>query len=147
MYYSTSKRQRNIMTNMKEEQEIIKKCGKGNPFLVPDGYFEDFTRNLMAQLPQKDDFQEDLPELKITTWQRIKPLLYLAAMFIGMIMCVRVVLGEHTNNTTEDISSSVVAIVNLLPDYEQISDEDLASMVQYTMMDNYALYQYLSEIE
>lgn len=146
MDYSTSKRQGNIMTNMKEEQEIIKKCGKGNPFLVPDGYFEDFTRNLMAQLPAKDDIQEDLPELKITTWQRIKPLLYLAAMFIGMIMCVRIVLGEHANNTTEDMSS-IVATVNLLPDYEHISDEELASMVQYTMMDNYALYQYLSEIE
>ena len=72
---------------MKEEQEIIKKCGKGNPFKVPEGYFEDFTRNMMAQLPAKEDAKNDevQTEPRITPWQRIKPLLYMAAMFIGMI--------------------------------------------------------------
>lgn len=134
------------MTNMKEEQDIIKKCGKGNPFTVPEGYFEDFTRNLMAQLPAKEEATatEELQEPRITPWQRIKPLLYMAAMFVGMIVCVRVVLGEHpTTSEPNDITASEFNLKN----FEDISDQELATMVEYTMMDNYSLYQYLSEVD
>lgn len=133
---------------MKEEQEIIRKCGKENPFKVPEGYFEDFTRNLMAQLPEKEEAMagEELPEVRITPWQRIKPLLYMAAMFIGMIVCVRVVLGEHPGVVADDMGNIVVSEYNLA-DFEQMSDEDLSRMVGYTMMDNYTLYQFLTDAE
>lgn len=132
---------------MKEELDIIKKCGKGNPFTVPEGYFEDFTRNLMAELSKKEDeaaIKEDLAP-QITLWQRIKPLLYMAAMFIGMIVCVRVVLGERPDAIAETDMSNVATSEYDWANFEQMSDEDLAAMVEYTMMDNYTLYQYLSE--
>ncbi|MBQ4524744.1 MAG: hypothetical protein IJ467_05785 [Bacteroidaceae bacterium] len=131
---------------MKEEQEIIRKCGKGTPFKVPEGYFEDFTRNLMAQLPEKGSLEEEQPEPSITPWQRIKPLLYLAAMFIGMIVCVRVVLGEQTTIIGDDMENATASEF-VSRDFEQMTDEELCTMVEYTMMDNYTLYQYLSEVE
>lgn len=136
------------MANMKEEQNIISKCGKGNPFKVPQGYFEDFTRNLMAQLSEKEETatEEEMLEPSITLWQRIKPLLYMAAMFIGMILCVRVVLGEKATDFNSTMESSIASEHSLM-DFEQISDEELATMVEYTMMDNYTLYQYLSDAE
>ena len=136
------------MVNMKEEQEIIKKCGKGNPFKVPEGYFEDFTRNMMAQLPAKEDAKNDevQTEPRITPWQRIKPLLYLAAMFIGMIVCVRVVLGEQTAIIGDDMENATASEFASIG-FEQMTDEELCTMVEYTMMDNYTLYQYLSEVE
>lgn len=133
---------------MKEEQEIIRKCGKENPFKVPEGYFEDFTRNLMAQLPEKEEAmaEEELSELRITPWQRIKPLLYMAAMFIGVIVCVRVVLGEYPGTVADNMGNIAVSEYSLA-DFEQMSDEDLSRMVGYTMMDNYTLYQYLTDAE
>lgn len=136
------------MANMKEEQNIISKCGKGNPFKVPQGYFEDFTRNLMAQLSEKEETatEEEMLEPSITLWQQIKPLLYMAAMFIGMILCVRVVLGEKATDFNSTMESSIASEHSLM-DFEQISDEELATMVEYTMMDNYTLYQYLSDAE
>lgn len=134
------------MTNMKEEQDIIRKCGKDTPFKVPEGYFEDFTRNLMAQLPTKEDAKAEEEEPVITLWQRVKPLLYMAAMFIGMIVCVRVVLNEQPNDTADNIGNITAFDFNL-SDFEQMSDEELASVVEYTMMDNYTLYQYLSDTE
>lgn len=136
------------MANMKEEQNIISKCGKGNPFKVPQGYFEDFTRNLMAQLSEKEETatEEEMLEPSITLWQRIKPLLYMAAMFIGMILCVRVVLGEKATDFNSTMECSIASEHSLM-DFEQISDEELATMVEYTMMDNYTLYQYLSDAE
>lgn len=141
-----SKRQRKNITNMKEEQEIIKKFGKGNPFKVPEGYFEDFARNIMTQLPANDDTAVE-EEPTITLWQRIKPLLYMAAMFVGMIVCVRVVLGTHFNNTTVGNAGNIAAVEYSLTDFDQMSDEELTFIVESTMMDNYDLYQYLTEID
>ena len=34
---------------MKEEDFIRKKYGSGNPFKVPEGYFEQFTSELMSK--------------------------------------------------------------------------------------------------
>ena len=130
------------MAYMKDEQDIIKKCGKENPFTVPQGYFEDFTHNLMAQLPEPKE--EPCPE--ITVWQRIKPLLYMAAMFIGMILCARAVLNTQSESMIED-SDYAVALDYEIGNIEQMTDEEFATMVDYTMMDDYSLYLYLSEAE
>ncbi len=38
---------------MKEEDELLRKCGTKNPFTVPKGYFENFSKELMEKLPEK----------------------------------------------------------------------------------------------
>ena len=55
---------------MKEEDELLRKCGTKNPFTVPEGYFENFSKELMDKLPEKEI---PLSEPVITTWQRVKP--------------------------------------------------------------------------
>lgn len=133
---------------MKEEQDIIKKCGKETPFTVPEGYFEEFNRRMMEQLPLKENITEERSgELHITTWQRIKPLLYLAAMFVGMIVCVKVVLGEVTTKESNESMATNTTIYDNIIDYEQMSDEYISTLVEYTMMDSYDLYQYLTEVD
>ena len=76
---------------MKEEDELLKKCGTKNPFMVPEGYFDNFSKELMNKLPEKE--QTSAPQETITTWQRIKPWIYMAAMFCGLMFSVRVVVG------------------------------------------------------
>lgn len=39
---------------MKEEDELLKKCGTKNPFMVPEGYFDNFSKELMNKLPEKE---------------------------------------------------------------------------------------------
>lgn len=39
---------------MKEEDNILKKVGTENAFRVPEGYFENFTSELMNRLPEKE---------------------------------------------------------------------------------------------
>ena len=58
---------------MKEEDELLRKCGTKNPFTVPEGYFENFSKELMEKLPEKEI---SLSEPVITTWQRVKPWIY-----------------------------------------------------------------------
>ena len=36
---------------MGKEDNILRKAGTGNPFRVPEHYFEDFTQELMSKLP------------------------------------------------------------------------------------------------
>ena len=63
---------------MKEEDILLKKLGKENSFKVPDGYFENLTSEVMNKLPEKEKvaFKEE----PVSTWTRLKPLLYMAAM-------------------------------------------------------------------
>lgn len=129
---------------MKEEQDIIKKCGKKTPFTVPEGYFEEFNRRMKEQLPPQNGETEE--GVRITTWQRIKPLLYLAAMFVGMIVCVKVVLGEHASVSGNETMAATSLYENII-DYDQMSDEYICTLVENTMMDSYDLYQYLTEAE
>lgn len=59
---------------MKEEDNILKKVGTENAFRVPEGYFENFTSELMNRLPEKEKlaFEQKEP----TMWERVKPWAY-----------------------------------------------------------------------
>lgn len=118
---------------MGKEDNILKKAGTDNPFSVPDHYFEDFSRNLMAKLPEKEPLP--LPE-EPTLWQRVKPWIYMAAMFCGIMLSVRVFVGEPQK---EEIPHINVA------DAKNIPDEDWEIIIDRIMMDDYTIYQYLTD--
>lgn len=119
---------------MKEEDELLKKYGTRNPFAVPEGYFENFSKGLMDKLPEKE--QMPAPETA-NTWQRIKPWVYMAAMFCGLMFTVRVVVGPPKQDTPIFTSAET----------EQFSDEYIETILDHSMMDDYALYQYLTEAD
>ena len=66
---------------MKEEDNILKKVGKENVFRVPDGYFENLTSEVMSRLPEKET--PAIIKREPTKWERIKPWVYMTAMFAG----------------------------------------------------------------
>ena len=82
---------------MKEEDILLKKLGKGNSFKVPDGYFENLASEVMNKLPEKEKvvFKEE----PVSTWTRLKPLLYMAAMFVGAagFIAIRAFIGAAAN--------------------------------------------------
>lgn len=123
---------------MKEEDEIRRKCGTENPFAVPEGYFENFARQLMDQLPEQA--APAFIETKVTVWQRIKPWLYMAAMFGGLIIGFRYII-EKTADSTNTAG---------LPNNEtksQYYDEYIETVIDHSMMDDYTIYCYLTETE
>lgn len=117
---------------MKEEDELLKKYGTKNPFTVPEGYFENFSKELMNKLPDKKQ-TASLHE-ETTVWQRIKPWVYMAAMFCGLMFSVRAIVGPPKQNTP----AFTVA------ETELFSDEYIESILDHSMMDDYTLYQYLT---
>lgn len=120
---------------MGKEDNILRKAGTSNPFRVPDHYFEDFTQELMSKLPEKESMHL-MPEP--TLWQRVKPWIYMTAMFCGIMLSVRVFVGEPQKDEFPAISQI---------EAENLTDEDWEIMIDYIMMDDYSLYQYLTNAD
>lgn len=119
---------------MKEEDKLLKKIGTENPFRVPEGYFEGFTSDLMSRLPEKE--KTDVHR-EPTTWERVRPWLYMAAMFIGAALIIRVASpGETVSNGQQQ--------QQIAADESDIEMEYIRTAIENTMMDDYSLYVYLS---
>lgn len=119
----------------KEETDLLKRCGTENPFTVPEGYFERFTEQLMEKLPER----EAQPASKLTLWTRVKPWVYMAAMFCGLMLSVRMFVGEKRSQSPAATSETT--------DFTEVPDEYIDPIVNQTMMDDYTLYQYLTDAD
>lgn len=117
-----------------KEDNTLSKLGKDNPFKVPEGYFEGFTNELMSKLPEKESVEEF--HRTPTQWEKMKPWLYMAAMFVGAALIIRVASSTH--------SSEVVPLAAEESDSEM---EYIHAVVENSMLDDYALYVYLSDAE
>ena len=96
-----------------------------NPFKVPDNYFAQFNEEIMSRLPEK----EYVAPRQVPLWDKVKPWVYLAAMFVGMYFTVNFL----TRNT----------------DKEQITTEQSATAIQpgTSPVDNYWSTIYIAEEE
>lgn len=120
---------------MKEEDKLLKKIGTENPFRVPEGYFEGFTSDLMSRLPEKE--KTDVHR-EPTTWEKVRPWLYMAAMFIGAALIIRVASPGETVSGGQQQQQ-------IAADESDIEMEYIRTAIENTMMDDYSLYVYLSD--
>lgn len=119
---------------MKEEDSILRKIGTKNAFRVPDGYFEHLTSEVMNRLPEKETVIVKSQEP--TTWERMRPWLYMAAMFIGAALIIRVASSDR------------------LPSADRMAADDTETEMEYihtamdnSMLDDYSLYVFLADSE
>ena len=119
---------------MNPEEKILQKIGKKNPFTVPENYFENFTQELMDKLPAKEAvLQTEAP----TLWQRVKPWLYMAAMFCGIMLSVRIFVG---NPQQEEFPISQA-------EAEMLPEEEWENFMRRSFNDDYETYQFLTEAD
>ena len=121
---------------MKEEDILLKKLGKEDSFKVPGGYFENLTSEVMNKLPEKEKvvFKEE----PVSTWTRLKPLLYMAALFVGAALIIRVASSDRKSVADIDVAATEI-------ETEVISDEMIDMALDRAMLDDYSLYVYLSD--
>lgn len=72
---------------MKEEDILIGKYGRKGPWTVPDGYFDSVRIEIESKLPA---YPTPPSRERISLWQRVKPYVYLAAMFAGIWCMMKV---------------------------------------------------------
>ncbi|MBQ6166866.1 MAG: hypothetical protein IJK41_05485 [Muribaculaceae bacterium] len=103
-----------------DDSTILKKYGKDPGFKVPENYFDDFNKRMAEMLP---DVEITPVDVKPTMWQRIKPIVYMAAMFAG-VWCMMQVFSNFTDSGNLD---SVRAVAEKLQDDKSNVDEFIMS--------------------
>lgn len=72
------------MKGMETKFNKLKEIDKGNPFTVPENYFAQFNEEIMNRLPEK----EYVPPRQVSLWDKVKPWVYMAAMFVGLYITI-----------------------------------------------------------
>lgn len=65
-----------------------------HPFKVPENYFAQFNAEIMDRLPEKEIV---IPE-PISLWDKVKPWVYMAAMFIGFYFTINMLMKTPASN-------------------------------------------------
>lgn len=118
------------MSAMKEEDFIRKRCGSGNPFKVPEGYFEQFVSELMAKLPEKETKLS--PTVLSHRWARMAWFAAAAAfcgtMFLGTYYLQSAMhpQGGSTVAQEEEETETENTYMDDMLDYAMVSNREIA---------------------
>ena len=83
---------------MKTEQNNLDRLKGKNPFTVPEGYMEGLTERIMSQLPEKPEERAK----RISLMDRVRPWLYMAAVFAGLGLFFKVLVGPEDKAAKTD---------------------------------------------
>lgn len=97
-----------IDTKMKREEYIEEKVGRDVPFKVPNGYFNAFVAEMEAKLPP---FPAAPKPEKLSAWQKIRPYVYLAAMFCGIWCMMKIFHTATSINSPLEAPAEHIAMV------------------------------------
>ncbi|MCF2592626.1 hypothetical protein I6E11_02170 [Bacteroides caecigallinarum] len=123
---------------MKEDTELKNRLGNENPFKVPEGYFENIVPEIMKQLPEAEVQESG----EISMWEKVKPWVYMVAMFCGLMFGLRVMMMDKP--LSRDTVSSNVSMTDTV---QGIPDEYIDPILDQAMMDDYTLYMYLTDAD
>ena len=97
---------------MRQEDILKEKVGKKLPYRVPEGYFTSFKSGLMDSLPEYPAKPE---KQRLTAWQRMRPYVYLAAMFAGIWCMMNIFHRVASNQSPQQPAATTAAVVNQAP--------------------------------
>lgn len=120
------------MKEMNTDNELKAQYGTKRPYKVPDGYFDQFHEQLMNSLPEM--VPEATPTTKVTLMARIKPWLYMAAMFAGIIFMAQGIMYIQEQSLDSD---ELVAL-------EELYDDEADHFMSSSLYNEYVLYSYLT---
>ncbi|MDE6556453.1 MAG: hypothetical protein K2K55_05760 [Duncaniella sp.] len=68
------------------ENDILNRINRNDGMTVPEGYFEDFSSRMAANLPEQpwENGHSEENVMPRSWWQKVRPYVYLAAMFMGI---------------------------------------------------------------
>lgn len=116
---------------MNEEDKIRSKVGKGNPFRVPEGYFDSFASQLMDKLPERKASMAETPRPR---FKAMRPVLYAAACLLAAVFSVAAyfakiaLVGEQAQQHTTAMhiqKSAVDVYMDEAADYAMVDNTDI----------------------
>ena len=134
---------------MNEESNILSKLKRKDGMTVPDAYFDDFAKRMEASLPERPEIEgKQARTRKFTMWQRVRPYVYMAAMFAG-VWCMLKMFMLMTNTGHSGLSiDSNPTLANAVENEQFVEDyiiDDVTNWDLYNSMveDSIAFYNLL----
>ena len=131
----------------KKETTLDRLKGK-QPFRVPDGYMEGLTNRIMESLPEPPVMEAE----SVSLVERIRPWLYLAAVFAGMGLFFNAIIG--VDSAREDTLSDTLLVRSEVPSASLEAIESEAAQEEADYLEyieeryaNYLLRESLAESE
>ena len=129
---------------MTEEQKLMERFGQDSGMRVPVGYFDSAFKQIADSLPAYPEVERRSP---LTKWQRVKPYVYLAAMFAG-IWCMMQMFHRLSNVDGVSLENPPAQIAALIEEPEMkenyyiptsLTDYDLEEQAieSYSDMDDF----------
>ena len=112
-----------------DEEILLTKSGKKNPFTIPDGYFEHFTSQLMDSLPDPKEKKIPSPAPKHNFY------IYCAAAAACIVVFVALFCVSFFKENRPIANSAAV-----LKEHHDAEDRTFDRIADYTMMDNEDIY-------
>lgn len=126
---------------MKEENYLIEKVGKENPFRVPEGYFDTLTSQIMAKVEAEGVEARDIQPVKEkrakVVW--LRPVLYAAASVCALFISV----VAYQNYSDQGAAAPAQAVV--ADNHQTVTDDYFDEVADYVMLDNQDIYACLSD--
>ena len=94
---------------MKKDDNILSKLPHHDGMTVPDGYFADFARRMAEELPQRPELAQmasGVPPRSL--WERVRPYVYMAAMFAGVWCMLKMFTGISTGNSLTPMENNPI---------------------------------------
>ncbi|MDR1623395.1 MAG: hypothetical protein LBS04_00240 [Tannerellaceae bacterium] len=113
---------------MKKELNNLERLKGPNPFKVPEGYFENFTSQMMSRLPEK---KYEQPK-KATMMEHVRPWFYMAAVFAGLGLFFKAIIGFGDPSATLSARQAEVDV-----DYLEYVESQYASYILAEEMEIY----------
>lgn len=111
---------------MKKGEDILNKINRNDGMTVPEGFFEDFAAKMEAMLPERPEAEQPRRIEHRTTWQRVRPYVYMAAMFAGIWCMLKMFTMMGPGNIDLSIDKNHILTDALSDDnfvYEYIIDD------------------------
>ena len=123
----------------KENSEILNRLGKDSGFKVPENYFAEFNKRMAESLPEITITEV---ESKPTLWLRVRPFVYMAAMFMGVFLMMKVFDGlSGKNSSNHDLTAGLVDERNV----EDLMYTGCASESDFMYSEEFQYYDEYSE--
>lgn len=101
-----------------ENSKILEKLGKDPGFIVPDNFFDDFNKKMAESLPEVKITEEEKP----TMWVKVRPFIYMAAMFAGVWLMMNIFSLGKSSATGEQRAANISAGVSVEKNAEDFID-------------------------
>ncbi len=106
--------------------DILDRVDRRTGMTVPDGYFDSFAARMKESLPEQDWEREAASETHVmparSIWQKIRPYVYMAAMFAGIWLMMNVSTLVGTGGEMPASSSSIPTVAQLIEDENEFTD-------------------------